>query len=456
MIRPLMKICFLFCMSISVNAETGIPADELFKQPDIFSMSLSPTGKYVLEVGRTKDQRILNLIDTTTLKKYRILTKPIDKSPAVIDYSWLDESTLYVEQEKKRFSFFQKSRSNAHIVKINTSTSPLQVTWYEIPVDGYVLSKPIDEQGNLIFAKTEGEFGEYYRLYRTTLDALLSNKLNRFQKHRTGLSDALFFSYDLKSDILIGYTYDDDEAEVWYLPPGDTFWSRLYGHDLEDEFTPLSFINKNSLAVLTNKNSNFTYVAEFDIKQQKFTQVIYKHPSHDLVDATLSKDGHIHSISYIQHGVRNTEYLSSDAKNVNESLSEHITDRKTVVIDTTENGNFRLVLAHASNTPGELYLFNSSLNKLNSLGMLRKNLTDYVLAKAEVFKVELEDGVLIEGIVTKPSLESNGVLIVNPHGGPIGERDYANFNLEHQFYASRGYTILNVNFRGSTGFGKSF
>lgn len=454
--RILYLVSLFFCTSSMLIAQEGIPAEELFKQPDIFSVSLSPHGKYILEVGRDEDSRFLNVINSSSLKKYRIYTEAIKKASRVTSYTWLDETTLYVEYEKQRPTYFGKQKSDAYIVKIDESTLPLRVEWHQIPIDGYVLSHRIDSKGKIIFAKNEGEFGEYYRLHHVSLDDLLSKKLNVATKYRFELSDARYFFYDANNDILIGHTYDGEEVQIWYLPANQLLWSKLYRHNAEDEFTPIGFINSNTLAVLTSKDDNFTYLVEFDIEKQTFGKMLYQHPSQDVTDASIAPDGTIQSISYIQHGVVNIKYLSNDDRKIQSEISKQIPDRKMAIIDEDEEEKFKLVLAYESNTPGQLYIFNQDDNTLKSLGMLRKNLNEYVLAKAEVFKVISDDGTELEGIVTKPQGESNGVLLVNPHGGPIGIRDYASFNLSHQFYASRGYTILNVNFRGSVGFGKDF
>ena len=69
------------------------------------------------------------------------------------------------------------------------------------------------------------------------------------------------------------------------------------------------------------------------------------------------------------------------------------------------------------------------------------------------------DGLTLYGYLTVPKEAQSGEkvpLIVNPHGGPYGPRDEWDFNPESQLFASRGYATLQVNYRGSGGYGKSF
>lgn len=450
-------LVYLFTLlSFSLFANDEIPAEVLFKQPDIFDMSLSPQGSFLIERGRDEFNRYLNLVDTKTFKKYRIDSQSHNKASSVTNIIWLSENTLYVEYTKKRGGLINPKRSDAYIVKLDIREDKPRVEWLEIPIDGYVLSKQIDAKGKIIFAKTEGDYGEEYRLYQVTIDQLLAGKLGVFKKYRIGLSGAYAFYYDEQTDILVGHTFEDDQVRIWYLPADDLLWSALYRHDVDIEFTPIQFIDKNTLAVLTNHDSDSNYLVEFKIDTQSFGKVIYQHEAHDLTSASLNYDGSLHSISYIQYGVQHTEYMEQDDRQIKSKLKSLIPERKIAIVDTNTQENLQLVLAHESYTPGELYLFDKNSSQITSLGKLRKNLDSYALAKAEVFNVLADDGTPIEGIVTRPTGTSNGILLVNPHGGPIGVRDYATFNLSHQYYASRGYTILNVNFRGSSGFGKSY
>jgi dipeptidyl aminopeptidase/acylaminoacyl peptidase len=74
-------------------------------------------------------------------------------------------------------------------------------------------------------------------------------------------------------------------------------------------------------------------------------------------------------------------------------------------------------------------------------------------------RFDARDGLKIRGYVTVPKDYVAGEklpLIVNPHGGPFGVRDYWGYNPEHQFFASRGYAVVQVNYRGSGGYGRDF
>jgi dipeptidyl aminopeptidase/acylaminoacyl peptidase len=78
------------------------------------------------------------------------------------------------------------------------------------------------------------------------------------------------------------------------------------------------------------------------------------------------------------------------------------------------------------------------------------------MQQTQVDEVITSDGVAIPVRLTLPSTEGPVPLIINPHGGPHGISDDWAFNYETQLFASRGFAVLQMNFRGSGGLGKSF
>lgn len=124
----------------------------------------------------------------------------------------------------------------------------------------------------------------------------------------------------------------------------------------------------------------------------------------------------------------------------------------------TQDGGKIIVSVYSDSNPGELYLYDRNTGKARFLMQRRPQLEKAKMASVKPFSVQARDGKRIYGYLTIPhgSSGKNLPLIVNPHGGPIGPRDNWGFNWEAQLLASRGYAVLQVNYRGSGGFGKAF
>ncbi len=127
-------------------------------------------------------------------------------------------------------------------------------------------------------------------------------------------------------------------------------------------------------------------------------------------------------------------------------MTSYTRDRKKAILHVYSDTN-----------PGMFYLFDVEKNKASYLTEAYPWLKEEDMAVMEPIEVTARDGMQLYGYLTRPKgAEKNLPLIVNPHGGPHGPRDVWGFNPEVQFLASRGYAVLQINFRGSGGYGVDY
>ncbi len=140
------------------------------------------------------------------------------------------------------------------------------------------------------------------------------------------------------------------------------------------------------------------------------------------------------------------------------SLADAFPGQKVDFSSYTTDGRKILVSVYSDANPGELYLFDRDTGKARFLMARQKQLDPAKMAQVMPFSFTARDGRQIHAYLTIPhgSDGKNLPLIVNPHGGPIGPRDNWSFNPEAQLFASRGYATLQINYRGSSGYGKAF
>ena len=119
-----------------------------------------------------------------------------------------------------------------------------------------------------------------------------------------------------------------------------------------------------------------------------------------------------------------------------------------------------IVYAGGDRTMGTYYLYDVEADTMTKLADLAPWIEEEQMAEMIPINYTSRDGLEIEGYLTLPVGKTvhnakNLPVVVNPHGGPWA-RDYWGFNPEAQFLANRGYAVLQMNFRGSTGFGRKF
>ncbi|MEM6709115.1 MAG: S9 family peptidase [Pseudomonadota bacterium] len=132
-------------------------------------------------------------------------------------------------------------------------------------------------------------------------------------------------------------------------------------------------------------------------------------------------------------------------------------DGEMFLVSSTNDLSRVLAYVDRADAPGEYFVYSSADASVDRLLATRPDLKDIALLPMEALEIEARDGLKLVSYLTRAAGQGDGpapmVLLV--HGGPWA-RDEAGFRSLHQMLANRGYAVLSVNYRGSTGFGKAF
>lgn len=128
-------------------------------------------------------------------------------------------------------------------------------------------------------------------------------------------------------------------------------------------------------------------------------------------------------------------------------------------VNASHDGKKVVVLVEADRDPGAFYLYDADTQKLSFLFARAPWINPEAMAAMEPFAIKARDGVSLHGFLTRPVGKEdakNLPMVVFVHGGPYGIRDAWEYDPIVQVLASRGYAVLQVNFRGSGGYGDAF
>jgi dipeptidyl aminopeptidase/acylaminoacyl peptidase len=144
--------------------------------------------------------------------------------------------------------------------------------------------------------------------------------------------------------------------------------------------------------------------------------------------------------------------------NVLLALHQAFAGQEVDITSMTRDGTMMVVYVGGDRNPGDYYLFNVKTLKADLLFSALDGIDPDKMADMQPVTVKSRDGLNLYGYLTAPAGKprKNLPLIVLPHGGPHNLRDYWGWDPEAQFFASRGYAVLQVNFRGSGGYGLKF
>lgn len=139
------------------------------------------------------------------------------------------------------------------------------------------------------------------------------------------------------------------------------------------------------------------------------------------------------------------------------ALAAEFPGELTTVTGFSDDARFASVLVHSDVNPGEYYIYDDSAGKLSAPIKVRPGIDPNAAAVVEPVVFKARDGLEIHAWLTLPEAPQGKLpMVVMPHGGPYGVVDRWRFDHEAQLLASRGYAVLQVNFRGSGGYGQDF
>ncbi len=234
-------------------------------------------------------------------------------------------------------------------------------------------------------------------------------------------------------------------------------------NNFRDTLEPLYFTFDNrNLYVSSNLGRDKQAIYRYDVENGKLLDLIYENPDVDVGMLLRSKHRQVITGVSFFTDKRHYYFFDKDRRHLQETLEEQLPGSEVVAGDG--GGNLKskdetriIVRTYNDKSLGAYYLYNRLTGKLKKLADVSPWLKATELADMRPIHFLSRDGLTIHGYLTVPqgAEPKNLPVVVNPHGGPWA-RDHWGFNPEVQFLANRGMAVLQMNFRGSTGYGKAF
>lgn len=188
-------------------------------------------------------------------------------------------------------------------------------------------------------------------------------------------------------------------------------------------------------------------------------RTLFSRPGVDVVAPILDDAREPVGAMYHQDGHLVSEYFDATAPATNALLQAMFPGRSVVASDRAANGDL-LAWVEAADDPGGLYFIDvhadAGAHRATRIEAEAPWLDGRAFAPSTLLHAVARDGTPIEAYLTRPPGGGRHPLVLLLHGGPVGVRDARGFDREVQFLASLGYAVLQVNFRGSDGFGTAF
>lgn len=227
----------------------------------------------------------------------------------------------------------------------------------------------------------------------------------------------------------------------------------------KDSWSPLMFTFDNSnLIVSHNLNGrDKTAIVEWDLAGKKESKLIFENADYDVSNVDYSRKRKVLTMVTWTGAKEERHFLDEETKAMFNKMEAKFTGLETWVYGADDTETKFVVWAGSDRHPGEYHYYDAAADQLKALAVLRPWIDPAQMAEMKPITYTSRDGLTIHGYLTLPAGREAKKLpvVINPHGGPWA-RDHWGFNPEIQYLANRGFAVLQMNFRGSTGYGRDF
>lgn len=270
------------------------------------------------------------------------------------------------------------------------------------------------------------------------------------------------YSWYADSDgvVRVGVDYGERRTRIYYRSAPQAPLQLVQTHrNIQDDsvIEAVRFITNTSRGtIVTNAETGRFAIYEYDFATDTRGATLFSHPEVDITRAIYGADGRLDGVFYEDDRPR-IRWLNQDLERLQARIDRSLPDHTNLIVNRSRDGNRVLIFSTAADDPGTYYVFDQAARQMEIFASPYDNLVGRSFAPVRPVSYPSRDGLTIHGYLTLPrgSDGRNLPLIILPHGGPF-LRDSWSFDPEVQFLASRGYAVLQPNFRGSTGYGRSF
>ncbi len=256
--------------------------------------------------------------------------------------------------------------------------------------------------------------------------------------------------------------YSGNKLKYYFRRPGSRDWEPLSTVGLTDQvqsgFSPVAVDSVSNVVFGFDTEKGMTTLFSVALDGTGQRKLVLGRSDVDIDHVvTIGRNRRVVGASYATER-RVVEYFDTDLKKLGASLTKALPGNPNIdFIDASQDESKLLLLAWSDTNPGKVYLYNKSSKQVEELLSIRGEMDGMTLAKVTPVTFEAADGTKIPAYLTLPPGSSGKGLpaIVMPHGGPSA-RDEWGFDWLAQFFAARGYAVLQPNFRGSAGYGAAW
>jgi len=418
-----------------------IPMKDFFKNPVKVGYALSPNGEY-LAFLQPWEKRLNVFVEKIGSGQATRVTSAKERN--ISGFAWKGDNRIVYVQDTGGDENFR-----LYAVGIDGS-NPKDLTPFE-KVQAQIIDR-LERNPNEILVGLNKRNPQIHDVYRINVNTGEMQMIAENPGNYTG------WGTDWDGNLRIATTTDGVNTSLLMRKTEADKFASVVTTTFRETISPLVFTSDNQqLYVATNIGRDKTAIVKYDLEGKKELEKIYEHPEVDVTNLLSSRKRRaITGVSYTTDKAH-YHFIDKQRADLQKDLEGRLPGYEVRLAGCNDEEDKCLVRTFTDRSRGAYYFYDLKSKDFRKLADVSPWLNEQDLVPMKPIKYQSRDGLTIHGYLTLPKgvPARNLPVVVNPHGGPWF-RDSWGYNSEVQFLANRGYAVLQVNFRGSTGYGRKF
>jgi dipeptidyl aminopeptidase/acylaminoacyl peptidase len=438
-------IAVLYLAVASVAAGASVPMEDFFKDFVFDEFSISPDGTKVAALSMWKDNLNLYCIDLAT-KKPAMLTGLT--TMGVMRVNWVGNNRLVFTGKEDGYPTggifaVDADGKNSRALSKNMQDPSNKSR------DTRFMGRFGDSENEILVINNERRAEDY--------DVYVMN-VHTGAKKMVAMNPGRVVDWlaDVNGAVRVGMAQDKMEMYLVYRDKPKGEFSKIKTWSIREADIELLDFDENNqyIYVKTNLGHDTSTIVLMDPRTGEVVKTLFEDPTYDAGGVLLNWKHKLLGYS-IDRERPTAVWVDEEMKRTQAMIDTELPDTHNSIRSRSRDGEWLIILAWSDRDPGTYYILNTKKLTLEKLVSRAPWINPKQMSECRPIVYTARDGLTIHGYLTLPfGVEPKNLpMIVNPHGGPW-VRDSWQYTEEIQFLASRGYAVLQMNFRGSTGYGR--
>jgi dipeptidyl aminopeptidase/acylaminoacyl peptidase len=450
-----------------------VPIETFFSNPLLQDVTLSPSGRYLAAISAAPGRRDALVVVDLQDQKPRVVASYQDVD--ILDFQWVnDERLLFNVSDKQvgeggRFlasGLYAVNRDGSAMRQLANRRSPQEtnesgsrINRRILPWNTTMLSQRGAQDSNWVYvtAPEENQLGELRTVGLLHLDTVTGQTK---PVKRPGNVDTWLL--DNAGEPRMATRNEGGKTTIHYRDPAGDEWRTVAQFDTytgsRGAFTPVGFGADGTLFVLAQAGKDTASLHTFDLAAGKLDpQPLVATRGYDFTGGLVSRRGKVLGVLFETDAYANV-WFDKDMQAAQEAIDKQLPNTvNTLSVPSQPDAQWVLVRSYSDTRPVYYRVYNPKTGTLLPIGASRAGIDPARMGRQEPVRYKARDGREIPALLTLPAggAKKNLPLVMLVHGGPYVRGNSWGWNGETQFLASRGYAVLEPDYRGSLGYGQS-